>query len=149
MIDSRIVLTRKRNVMPIVHIPRPVTNLILSHVQRHEEREVCGLIASKAGSPYRCYEIANVAPDPAARFQMDPAAQIDAMRAMREAGEELFAIYHSHPHGPAQPSSIDLAEAAYPDALYLIVSLDTAGVLEMRGFRIRNGEAEEVELVLS
>ncbi len=135
--------------MTTVRIPRTVANLILAHVQRHEEREACGLIAGKDGRPLRCYEIPNVASEPATRFQMDPAAQIDAMRRMREAGEELFAIYHSHPRGPALPSSIDLAEAAYPDTLYLIVSLDTKGVLEMRGFHIREGKVSEVELVLS
>ena len=77
---------------------------------------------------------------------MEPAAQIEAMRRMREGGEELFAIYHSHPHAPAEPSAQDLQEAAYPEALYLIVSLDTKGVLEMRGFRLHHGEVDRVDL---
>jgi len=132
--------------MAIIHLPRNIVHFILAHAQRHEDREVCGFIASRNGNPTRCFEIANVAPDPATRFEMDPAAQINAMRAMREAGEELFAIYHSHPQGPARPSTIDLAEAAYPNALYLIVSLHAAGVLEMRGYYIRKGQTEEVEL---
>jgi proteasome lid subunit RPN8/RPN11 len=65
---------------------------------------------------------------------------------MREAGEDLLAIYHSHPASPAAPSSIDIAEAGYPDAIYLIISLNTKGVLEMRGFRIREGGIREVAL---
>jgi proteasome lid subunit RPN8/RPN11 len=68
---------------------------------------------------------------------------------MRERGEELFAIFHSHPQAPAEPSATDLELAAYPDALYLIVSLNTKGVLELRGFRIDASRAvEEVELLL-
>lgn len=135
--------------MTAISIPRIIANRILAHVQRHTEHEVCGLIASKAGIPHRCYEVVNIAADAATRFQMDPAGQIGAMRAMREAGEELFAIYHSHPHSPPRPSAIDLAQAAYPDALYLIVSLDTTGVLEMRGFQMHGGEAREVALELA
>jgi proteasome lid subunit RPN8/RPN11 len=65
---------------------------------------------------------------------------------MREQGEELFGIYHSHPHSPAEPSDTDLRQAGYPEALYLIVSLNTKGVLEMRGFRLRDGQATPVHL---
>ncbi|HEY9148296.1 MAG TPA: M67 family metallopeptidase, partial [Gammaproteobacteria bacterium] len=81
-------------------------------------------------------------------FAMDPQQQIDAMRHMREGGEELFAIYHSHPHAPPEPSRRDLQEAAYPEALYLIISLDTKGVLQMRGFRLHQGEVDRVDLRL-
>ena len=68
---------------------------------------------------------------------------------MREQQEELFAIYHSHPTAPAEPSATDLEMANYPDALYLIISLNTKGVLEMRGFRLnRHKVVSEVELLL-
>lgn len=68
---------------------------------------------------------------------------------MRNQGEELFAIYHSHPTAPAQPSSADLELAAYPDAVYLIISLNTKGILELRGFRIEHKIAREVAMALS
>jgi len=71
-----------------------------------------------------------------------------ALRLMRERGEELFAIYHSHPSSPATPSIIDLEEAGYPEALYLIISLNTKGVLEVRGFRLNGHDAKEVPLEL-
>jgi len=80
---------------------------------------------------------------------MDAGQQISAMTKMRELGEELFAIYHSHPTAPALPSSYDLDEAAYPDALYLIISLNTKGILEMRGFKIQQKIAMEVPLIMS
>ena len=59
---------------------------------------------------------------------------------------ELKAIYHSHPEAPAQPSLADIQQHEYPDVLYLIVSLATRGVLDLRGFRIRNGKIENVEI---
>jgi len=49
---------------------------------------------------------------------MDEAQKIDAMRKIREAGEEMFGIYHSHPSSEAVPSVTDIKEAAYPDAVY-------------------------------
>jgi hypothetical protein len=39
--------------------------------------------------------------------------------------------------------------AAYPDALYLIISLNTKGILEMRGFHIIEQVAQEIPLTLS
>jgi len=132
--------------MSLVSLPITLVNKILTHAQHSPESEVCGLIAARDGAPSAVYPIANVADLPDRLFRMDPAAQIEAMRRMRAGGEELFAIYHSHPHAPARPSSRDLEEAAYPQALYLIVSLDTRGVLEMQGFRLHDGEVEKVDL---
>jgi proteasome lid subunit RPN8/RPN11 len=134
--------------MSEVILPRNLINGMLSHAQHSPETEVCGLIASTADGQFQAYPVANVATEADHLFQMDPTAQIDAMRRMREAGEELFAIYHSHPHGPAEPSARDLAEAAYPDALYLIISLDTKGVLELRGFRLHQEQVDTVELTV-
>lgn len=132
--------------MATVQLNRTIINQILSHAQQSPEAEVCGLISRRRGKPERLYRVANVAENPTRLFRMDPEGQIDAMRRMRERDEELFAIYHSHPHAPAEPSARDLAEAAYPEALFLIVSLDTKGVLEMRGFYLRDGEVERVDL---
>ena len=132
--------------MSQVTLPITLVNRILTHAQHSPETEVCGLISARGGVPDVVYPITNVSDAPQRLFSMEPAAQIEAMRRMRETGEELFAIYHSHPHAPAQPSARDLEEAAYPEVLYLIVSLDTKGVLEMRGFRLHGGEIERVDL---
>ncbi|MCK9530136.1 MAG: M67 family metallopeptidase [Gammaproteobacteria bacterium] len=134
--------------MSEVALPRGVVNRLLAQAQQSPEAEVCGLIGARDGVPVHVYPVANAAADPARVFVMAPDAQIDAMRRMRECGETLFAIYHSHPHAPAAPSARDLAEAAYPDALYLIISLDTRGVLDMRGFRLHGSQVETVALSL-
>lgn len=134
--------------MPEVKLPRTLINGMLSHAQHSPEVEVCGLIASTPEGEFQVYPVANVATEADHLFRMDPTAQIDAMRRMREAGEELFAIYHSHPHAPAEPSLRDLAEAAYPEALYLIISLNTKGVLELRGFRLQQEAVESVDLTV-
>lgn len=132
--------------MSLVTLPRTLVTKILTHAQHSPESEVCGLIAARDGIPDAVYPIANVAELPERLFAMAPEAQIAAIRQMRLSGEELFAIYHSHPHAPAEPSPRDLEEAAYPQALYLIVSLNTKGVLEMRGFRLHAGQVERIDL---
>ena len=132
-----------------IHLSRKLTNQLLHLAQLSPEQEICGLISSKDGIPSRCYAIDNVAKQPSQQFLLDAKQQIAAMATMRENGEELFAIYHSHPTAPALPSSTDLELAAYPDALYFIISLNTKGVLEMRGFKIENQRAQEIPLILS
>jgi len=134
--------------MQSITLPRTLVNVMLHHAQLSPASEVCGLIGARHGVPNRCYQVANVAGEPAHLFRMDPRGQIDAMRVMRERGENLFAIYHSHPDSPPVPSETDLKEAGYPDALYLIISLDTKGVLEMRGWRLAP-QLEEVALEIA
>jgi len=132
--------------MENIILPRQLVNQILHQAQSSPETEICGLVAAKDGQPTRCIQVANVAEEPQRLFAMDPARQIDAQRGMRERGEALFGIYHSHPHSPAQPSATDLEQAGYPEALYIIVSLNTKGVLEMRGFRLMDNKAVQVQL---
>ena len=127
-------------------LPRSIVNQLLHHAQQSPDGEVCGLIGSKDGLSSHCYPIANIATAPQRLFVMDPAQQIAAMRSMRERGEELFAIYHSHPAGPSIPSATDRAQANYPETLYLIISLQTRGVLEMQGFLLDGDTITEVPL---
>lgn len=132
--------------MEEIILPRQLVNQILHQAQASPEVEVCGLIAARDGRPQRAIPVTNVSDQPQRLFAMDPARQIDAQRRMREQGETLYGIYHSHPHSPAEPSTTDLEQAGYPEALYIIVSLNTRGVLEMRGFRLRDGQATAVQL---
>jgi len=128
---------------------RKITTQLLHEAIISPEQEVCGLISAKEGQATRCYPINNIADHPEIRFQLDEKQQIDAMSTMRDNDESLFAIYHSHPHAPATPSTTDIELANYPDALHLIISLNTKGVLEIRGFTIIDQSVEEVLLSMS
>ena len=129
-----------------IQIPRKITNQLLHLAQISPDLEICGLIGSKNGLPTSCYPIENTAEHPQQHFRLDAAQQISSMTKMRDQGEQLFAIYHSHPNAPATPSIIDLEWASYPEALYLIISLNTKGILEMRGFKITHKSAQEIAL---
>ncbi len=132
-----------------IQIPRKITNQLLHLAQISPDYEVCGLIGSKNGLPTHCYPIKNISKHPQQRFLLDAGQHISAMTKMRELGEELFAIYHSHPTAPAQPSTYDLELTTYPEALYLIISLNTKGILEMRGFKMHQKTALEIPLIMN
>ena len=66
---------------------------------------------------------------------------------IEEHGEEIAAIYHSHTASPANPSQTDINLAEnWPDPLYVICSLAEPEAPSVRGFEIRDGRVEEVEL---
>lgn len=136
-----------------LELPRSLVNQILAHAQQNPDEEICGLISSKKpgsenSGATRYYRITNIAENKAQRFEMNGSEQIAAMKQMREQGEELMAIVHSHPDAPAIPSALDKENNNYPDVYYLVVSLDTKGVLQLHCFLQTEGEFKPAELVL-
>jgi [CysO sulfur-carrier protein]-S-L-cysteine hydrolase len=112
---------------------------MIAHAREEAPRETCGLLAGRGGGITRLIRCANVHSTPTTRYVIDPREQLKAFRTIEGAGEELVAIYHSHPVSQPYPSPTDRAEAHYPDAFYILVSLRT-GKPEVRAFRI---DAEE------
>jgi proteasome lid subunit RPN8/RPN11 len=127
-------------------LPRHITNQLLHLAQLSPEQEVCGLIGEKEGIANTCYPIQNTDKQPDIRFQLDSKQHIQALATMREKDETLCAIYHSHPTAPATPSPTDIKLATYSDSIYLIISLNTKGVLEIRGFKMVANSFHEVSL---
>ena len=79
------------------------------------------------------------------RYLISPREQLRAFREMDDNGEELVAIYHSHPASQPYPSPTDRAEAHYPEAVYVLVSLRTS-TPEVRAYRIADDMVREVPL---
>jgi len=132
-----------------ISIPRKIVQNLLHHAQQTPNVEVCGLISSENNVPVRSYPIKNCSDKPSTFFTLDAQQQIAAMADMRDNNQQLFAIYHSHPTAPAIPSKTDLEQAGYPDALYLIISLNVKGIMEIRGYQLQNSTFIEVGLALS
>lgn len=129
-------------------LPRPLVNKMLAHAQQNPNIEVCGLIGNNASAEKNYYTINNVSNNPSCRFLMDAPQQINAMKQMREKKQTLFAIVHSHPTSDARPSQLDIKDNAYRDAFYIIISLNTKGVLEMRAYVQQQDSMQEVDLIL-
>ena len=129
-----------------MRIPTEIYEELLAHARDDVPNECCGLVGGNDGVAKTVYRAHNAEASPL-RYNLDPQDQFRIMTEMEERGEELSAIYHSHTASPAYPSQTDINLAAYPDALYLIVSL-AEGEKDLRGFRIEDGEVTEVDLVV-
>ena len=109
---------------------------ILNHARREAPRECCGLIGGNSADTQTIYPLRNVAADPLVTYEAAPEDLFAAQRAMRERGEQLVAIYHSHPRSQdPEPSATDVRLAYYPSAVYLIVGLGNKEPC-LRAFRI-------------
>jgi [CysO sulfur-carrier protein]-S-L-cysteine hydrolase len=115
---------------------------ILEHVETERPNEACGLLAGTGEQVDRVYAVENIHHSPTT-YEMNPAQQVAAFLEIEAAGWELRGIYHSHPAGPAEPSPTDIAQAFYPESVYLIVSQNAKGEWQMRGFSIEAGQARE------
>jgi len=135
-----------RKALNSVRLPRPIIDELLRLAQDSPHEEICGLISRDRRGFRRCFPVPNRAADRKHFFMLDPKEQIDAMRAMREHGEELAAIFHSHPDSPPFPSPADVAQHEYPGLLYLIISLAGRGKPALRGFHIRGQAIEEIAI---
>lgn len=110
---------------------------IISYARESAPRECCGLIGGKTdGHAESVYRMRNVAADPLTTYEAAPEDLFAAQRSMRERGEHLLAIYHSHPRADTPtPSATDVRLAYYPSAVYFIVGLGGERP-NLRAFRI-------------
>ena len=114
---------------------------IVAHAREAAPHECCGLIGgSPNGVAQSMYRARNVATDSIVTYEAAPEDLFSAQRQMRERGEELIAIYHSHPRSSdPQPSATDVRLAYYPSAVYFIVGLGNDEP-RLRAFRISESE---------
>ena len=98
---------------------------MIAHAREVAPAECCGLIGGHAEQTARTiYRLRNVTANPEHAYEAAPEELFTAQRQMRERGEELLAIYHSHPRAvDPSPSQTDVRLAYYPSATYLIVGL--------------------------
>ena len=122
--------------MIIVKLLEAQFEQIISHARECAPRECCGLIGGNSADTQTIYPLRNVAADPLVTYEAAPEDLFAAQRAMRERGEQLVAIYHSHPRSKdPEPSATDVRLAYYPSAVYLIVGLGNKEPC-LRAFRI-------------
>lgn len=127
-------------------LPAEMWTAIVAHAREDAPRECCGIIAGAGGAPQRLYRTRNIA-EGNRLYEIDPQELIDLeFRELPRLGAEIVAIYHSHPESPAYPSATDVELAFWPEAVYLICSLENPSQPTIRGFRIRDGAIAEVAL---
>ena len=132
----------------MVELPRSAAEAILVHARNCLPNEACGLLAfDEDGRLRMVYPLTNADPSPVG-YTIDPVEHFRALQHAERQGWELGGAFHSHVNGPAVPSSIDIAQAAEPDWLWLVAG-PVVGATELRGYRISGGEVSEEEVVVS
>jgi proteasome lid subunit RPN8/RPN11 len=122
-----------------------VVDAMVEHARREAPNECCGLLAGTAEQIDRSVPTPNLAASPT-RFEVDPREHIALNRRLRGSGTAVIGVYHSHPRTTAHPSPSDIAEAFYPDFVYVVISLADPTRPDVRAYRIRDGRASEVGL---
>ena len=107
--------------------------------------ESCGLLAGKEGRPVKFFAMTNRDASPVT-YRLDPKEQLHVFEEMDEQGWELLGIFHTHTHSEAYPSETDRAQAFYPEAEYLVMSLSDRANPQLRSFAIVDDEIVEQEL---
>ncbi len=154
-------------------IPQAIVDEMLAHARELDPFECCGLLAGKDGRVVAHYPITNtIARDQRAipvfqeanvkqlgelseatraevAYFMDPKELLTAFKDIRQRNLELSVIYHSHTHSPAYPSQTDIGLAYYPEAAYVIISLENKAKPDLRAFwiieqRVRPAEFQVV-----
>jgi proteasome lid subunit RPN8/RPN11 len=123
-----------------VKIDRLLIEAMIQAARAAYPEECCGLLVGQGNRVTRLVPTHNVHETPRRFFTIDPAVQFATLRDLRDLknGEEVIGHYHSHPDGPAEPSARDLAEAADPEALWIVIDPRKG---ELGAFRPRLGEA--------
>ena len=98
--------------------------------------ECCGLLLGPDEIVRELVLCKNVAADPSAHFEIDPAVLIAKHKQQRQGGLPILGYFHSHPNGLARPSSDDVMQSVVDGRYWVIVAGD-----ELTAWRPRCGNS--------
>lgn len=129
-------------------IPQQIYARLVAHALAAAPVEACGILSGRDGVVETFHPMTN-ADNSSDHFMMVPKEQFAVAKAIRAAGQQMLAIYHSHPASPARPSTEDIRLAATPDVLYVILSLQERQVPVIKGFRIKGEDVTTVPVAVA
>jgi proteasome lid subunit RPN8/RPN11 len=128
-----------------MQISRQLLEELVAHARADLPNECCGMIAARDGRFTAHFRARNEFQSPM-RFQIDSRDQIRITNEIEARGDEIGAIFHSHPNSEGRPSETDVNLAHWwPGVLWVICSLASDEPV-VRAFRIDGAEVEEVGL---
>jgi proteasome lid subunit RPN8/RPN11 len=131
----------------VIEIPALIRDAMIVHAVAGLPDEACGLLAGN-GPVERFYPMTNADHSPTT-YRLDPMEQIKVFNEIEDAGWELLGIFHSHTHTQPYPSETDQRQAFYPEARYVLASLQERNNPVLRAFTIRDGRIEEEEVKIT
>ena len=126
-------------------LERAYIDEMVAHARDEAPNECCGVLAGKEGRVHKLFRAVNAEASPY-RYNVDPKDLLRIYRECDAQGWDFLAIYHSHTHTEAYPSPTDAGLAAWPDAVYLIISLADPARPVVRTFRIAERRVDEIAL---
>ena len=132
--------------MVTVQLPQGFIDEMIAHAKEDAPNECCGIIAGQNGRAAKLFRAKNAEASPY-RYNVEPKDLFRIFRECEENGWSFLAIYHSHTASEAYPSPTDVRLATWPEAYYVLVSLQDADKPVVRAFRITNGAISEEEIV--
>ena len=133
--------------MATLEIPNEIFQQMIAQARAEAPVEACGILAGTDGRVANLHTMTNTDNSPE-HFQMDPAEQFAVVRAMRAAGTEMLAVYHSHPASPARPSEEDIRYGLTAGLPYVILSL-AGDEPAVKGFLIYEGQVNETPVTIT
>ncbi|HHZ83732.1 MAG TPA: M67 family peptidase [Nitrospirales bacterium] len=135
----------------MLHIPQSIIDEMTAHARSLDPVECCGIMAGTTSGENahvsHIYQIKNGDNSPVSYF-MDPKELLWVHKNMRSNQLDLLVIYHSHTHTQAYPSATDVRLAFYPEAHYVIISLEMKDQPNIKAFRIVDGKIDSAELLV-
>jgi [CysO sulfur-carrier protein]-S-L-cysteine hydrolase len=133
-----------------MRIAQSLIDEMVAHAREDLPNECCGMVGGRDGAATSVYRARNHFESPL-RFGVHPDDLFRiTQKEMPTREEELVAIYHSHTKSRAYPSQTDLNEAqnSWPDAVWVIVSLEDSGAPDVKGYLLKDLKIADVELVV-
>jgi proteasome lid subunit RPN8/RPN11 len=126
-----------------LYLPAAMQAAIVAHARQEAPRECCGVIVGPPGDPRELRRVTNVYPG-TDFYEVEPGEIYRVYTDADARGWEILVIYHSHPVSPAAPSPRDVEHAGWPDAAYVICSLQDPAAPVLRAFRIADAAVREL-----
>ena len=122
-----------------MRISQQLLDELIAHAREDLPNECCGLVGGSDGAARSVYRARNEFASPLSyRIAGEDQYRI-IEKEMRDRGEDLLAIYHSHTKSPAYPSQTDVNQAvAWPDQVYIIVSLADPDAPDVKGYLLKD-----------
>lgn len=127
---------------------RQTLDEMIAHAREEAPNECCGIIAGDGSRAVKLFRAANAEASPY-RYSVDPKDLFRIYRECEEKGWTFLAIYHSHTASDAYPSPTDVRLAFWPEAYYVVVSLQDEENPVVRAFRILDGSVTEEEIEIA
>jgi proteasome lid subunit RPN8/RPN11 len=119
----------------VLTISAEIRDEIIDHARAGKPEEICGLLRGRHNRAFELIRARNIADDKIENYDVDPQT-LRLQFEFEDAGDQMVAIYHSHPVSVAYPSATDAWSAHYPDTYYVICSLEYDERPVLRAFRL-------------